>query len=108
MLYSWVADVNIRLMITEAYLEPSRRVMMGFFAKVVKAVNYYCEKSSIVDVPLGSNYATSLGYCQTILSPWLFRTRMDGFVFCFGKIIFFKKNVYSDTSVRMDDRIIME
>ena len=66
--YNWVADVNIKLMTTEAYLEPSRGVMMGFFTKIVKAINYYCKKSSIVDVPLGSNYATLLGYCQTILS----------------------------------------
>ena len=31
LLYSWVADVNIRLMITEAYLELIRTVTMGFF-----------------------------------------------------------------------------
>ena len=35
LLYSWVADVDIRLMITEAYLKPSRTVTMGFFAKIV-------------------------------------------------------------------------
>ena len=39
LLYSWVADVDIRLMITVAYLEPSRTVTMGFFAKINKAVN---------------------------------------------------------------------
>ena len=94
------SDVNIRLMITEAYLEPSGRVVMGFFAKIVKAVNYYCKKSSIVDLPLGSNYATLLGYCQTILS---FRNienaaRMTLY-FASGKLFFFLKNVYSDTEL---------
>ena len=68
LLYSWVADVNIRLMITEAYLESSRRVMTGFFTKIVKGINYYSKKSYIVDVPLGSNYAALLGYYETILS----------------------------------------
>ena len=34
-LYSWVANVDIRLMITETYLEPSQTVSMGLFAKIV-------------------------------------------------------------------------
>ena len=33
--YRWVAHVDIKLMITEAYSEPSRTVTMGFFAKIV-------------------------------------------------------------------------
>ena len=35
MLCDWVVDVDIRLMITEAYLEPSRTVTMKLFAKIV-------------------------------------------------------------------------
>ena len=34
-LYSWVANVDIRLMITETYLEPSQAASMGLFAKIV-------------------------------------------------------------------------
>ena len=32
LLYSWVADVDFRLMITEAYLEPSQTVTKDLFA----------------------------------------------------------------------------
>ena len=98
LLYSWVDDVNIRLMITEAYLEPSRRVMMGFFAKIVKAVNYYRKKSSIVDVPLGSNYATLLGYCQGYCQTIQNIENAARLIFYFASGIFFL-NVYSDTEL---------
>ena len=37
LLYSWLTDVDIRLTITEAYLEPSRTVTMELFAKIVNA-----------------------------------------------------------------------
>ena len=48
LLYSCVADVSIRLMVTEAYLEPSRTVTMAFFCKNsqgLKAINYFCKKA---------------------------------------------------------------
>ena len=35
LLYSWVADVDMRLMITEVYLEPSWTVTMGLFTKII-------------------------------------------------------------------------
>ena len=60
LLYCWVVDVDVRLMISEVYSEPSRTVTMGLFAK-----------SSIVNVRLGSKYATGLGYYKTILLSWL-------------------------------------
>ena len=46
LLYNWVADEGIRLMITETYSEPSRTVTMWFFAK---AVNYFSKKAQWFD-----------------------------------------------------------
>ena len=48
LLYNCAADINIRLMITEVHLEPSRTVTMGFFCKNsqgLKAINYFCKKA---------------------------------------------------------------
>ena len=50
LLYSWVSDVDIRLMITEAYLEPSQTVTMGLFAKIVngwKLLTNFCKKAPL-------------------------------------------------------------
>ena len=74
LLYSWVVDVNIRLIITETYLEPSRTVI-GLFPKIVngwKPLTISMKLSSTVDVELCSKCATGLGFYQTILLSWLF------------------------------------
>ena len=70
--YSWVAQVNIRLMITEAYLERSRTVTMVFFAKIV---NGFLRKMILL----------------TFLN--IKKCYKNGLVFSFGKITFLKKQL---------------
>ena len=98
-------------MITGVYLEPSRRVMMGFFAKIVKAVNYYCKKSSIVDVPL--RHIIRLLSNDTIIMTFhnIENAARMTLYFASGKLLFLKIFTLIQSyifPVRMDNWIVME
>ena len=74
--------------LTEVYLEPSRTSITEFFSENsyrLTVVNYFCKKRSIVDVRLGSKYASgSLGapYEMTPLNSFLLQyLRQNQFAF---------------------------
>ena len=51
--------LKCKVVFTEAYLEPIKTSMRKHFCKhssQLQAINYFCKKSSIADVRLGSKY----------------------------------------------------
>ena len=45
---------------TEVYSEPCQTCKVALFAKKVQAVNYYCQKSSVIDALPGPKYASDI------------------------------------------------